>query len=176
MGHQISRIVAMIGAVLLVSALSAVAPDDDAAVVDRSYCHVGKWTKAPLNVPLDGGAAAPSLSSYGGMVDGPISGNGDFGLVVGTNEHTPAANQGSWLLMYVDTMHFRDVQNDVGAVGARDESGGKRGHPIGALPQSTRPWTTLPGHHRSSRPRAREQRPSVPPASRPQRSRPRCWW
>jgi hypothetical protein len=29
--------------------------------------------------------------------------------------------------MYVDTMHFRDVDNDVGAVGARDESGGKRG-------------------------------------------------
>ena len=61
------------------------------------------------------------------MVDGPISGNGDFGLVVGTNEHTPTASNGSWLLMYVDTMHFRDVQNDVGAVGARDESGGKRG-------------------------------------------------
>jgi hypothetical protein len=78
-------------------------------------------------VPLDGGADPPTLSAGGGMVDGPISGNGDFGLVVGTNEHTPTASNGSWLLMYVDTMHFRDVQNDVGAVGARDESGGKRG-------------------------------------------------
>ena len=94
--------------------------------LDRSYCHVGKWDEPPRNVPLDGGADSPKLSA-GGTVDGPISGNGDFGLVVGTNEHTPTANQGSWLLMYVDTMHFRDVQNDVGAVGARDESGSKRG-------------------------------------------------
>jgi hypothetical protein len=96
------------------------------AAVDHSYCHVGKWDAPPLKVPLDGGADSPKLSA-GGIVDGPISGNGDFGLVVGTNEHTPTANLGSWLLMYVDTMHFRDVQNDVGAVGARDESGGKRG-------------------------------------------------
>ena len=99
---------------------------DSAPTVDRSYCHVGKWDRPPRNVPLDGGADSPKLSA-GGIVDGPVSGNGDFGLVVGTNEHTPTANLGSWLLMYVDTMHFRDVQNDVGAVGARDESGGKRG-------------------------------------------------
>ena len=63
----------MIGAVLLThSALSAAVPP-----VDRSYCHVGKWDKAPLNVPL-----RTSRPTYGGMVDGPISGNGDFGLVV----------------------------------------------------------------------------------------------
>ena len=95
--------------------------------VDRSHCHVGMWDKAPMNVPLSRGKDPPALHDYGGVVDGPISGNGDFGLVVGTNENTPTAAQGSWLLMYVDTMHFRDVDNDVGAVGARDESGGKRG-------------------------------------------------
>ena len=97
--------------------------------VERSHCHVGQWDAAPLNVPLDGGAAKPSLSSYGGVVDGPLSGNGDFGLVVGTNEHTPTAAQGSWLLMYVDTMHFRDVSGDTGQVycGYDTQSAGKRG-------------------------------------------------
>ena len=111
---------------LLLSLLQQLLRTGSAPTVDRSHCHVGKWDQAPLKVPLDGGADSPKLSA-GGIVDGPISGNGDFGLVVGTNEHTPTANLGSWLLMYVDTMHFRDVQNDVGAVGARDESGGKRG-------------------------------------------------
>ena len=99
------------------------------AAVERSHCHVGKWTEAPLNVPLDGGSAKPSLSSGGGVVDGPISGNGDFGLVVGTNEHTSSSASGSQLLMYVDTMHFRDVIDDTGQVycGYDTESAGKRG-------------------------------------------------
>ena len=52
----------MIGAVLLTIVLSAAVPP----VVDRSYCHVGKWDRAPLNVPLDGGAAAPTVGTVSG--------------------------------------------------------------------------------------------------------------
>lgn len=105
------------------------AAGETAERVERSYCHIGQWDAAPRNVPLDGGSPKPSLSSYGGVVDGPLSGNGDFGLVVGTNEHTPTASQGSWLLMYVDTMHFRDVSGDTGQVycGYDTSSAGKRG-------------------------------------------------
>jgi hypothetical protein len=117
-------------ALIALSAVAASAPLARAAQsVERSHCHVGKWTEAPLNVPLDGGSAAPSLGSGGGVVDGPISGNGDFGLVVGTNERTPTAANGSQLLMYVDTMHFRDVISDTGQVycGYDSKDAGKRG-------------------------------------------------
>ena len=54
-----------------------------------------------MNVPLKNG-----LGFMGGMVDGPISGNGDMGLVVGA--------AGNKLLFYVDSMQFHDVVGDTG--------------------------------------------------------------
>ena len=77
--------------------MTAAAP----ATVDRSHCAVGTWASAPMNVPLKNG-----LGFMGGMVDGPISGNGDMGLVVGA--------AGNKLLFYVDSMQFHDVVGDTG--------------------------------------------------------------
>lgn len=84
--------------------------------VDRSHCAVGSWTAPPLNVPLKDG-----LGFMGGMVDGPISGNGDMGLVVGATQ--------SKLLLYVDSMQFHDVLGDTGTsyCGYDTQSSGKRG-------------------------------------------------
>jgi hypothetical protein len=85
--------------------------------VDRSHCAVGLWSNSPENVPLTG-----SLGHLGGMVDGPISGNGDMGLVVGE-----AA--GGRLLLYVDSMQFHDVVGDTGQsyCGYDGQGSGKRG-------------------------------------------------
>jgi hypothetical protein len=85
--------------------------------VDRSHCAVGLWSSSPENVPLTG-----SLGHLGGVVDGPISGNGDMGLVVGE-----AA--GGRLLLYVDSMQFHDVVGDTGQsyCGYDGQGSGKRG-------------------------------------------------
>lgn len=85
--------------------------------VDRSHCAMGLWSSSPNNVPLTG-----SLGHLGGMVDGPISGNGDMGLVVGE-----AA--GGRLLLYIDSMQFHDVVGDTGQTycGYDSDGSGKRG-------------------------------------------------
>ena len=90
---------------LLLLLLATAAPPRPAAgnaAVDRSHCAVGLWDAAPRNVPLKDG-----LGFMGGMVDGPISGNGDMGLVAGE-----AA--GGRLLLYVDSMQVHDPVGDTG--------------------------------------------------------------
>ena len=112
---------------LLMAGMASPAHHMHATTVDRGYCHVGWWDTPPLKVPLDGGAEPPNLRA-GGIIDGPISENGDFGLVIGTDARTSTASQGSWLLVYVDTMHFRDVQNGVGLSMKHDDADGISRH------------------------------------------------
>jgi hypothetical protein len=102
------------------------------AIVDRSHCAVGTWTAPPLNVPLKDG-----LGFMGGMVDGPISGNGDMGLVVGATQ--------SKLLLYVDSMQFHDVVGDTGTsyCGYSERGSGKRG--VGLLTVAPEPALNTSG-------------------------------
>ena len=106
---------------------------------DMSHCAVGKWDAAPKYVPLpmkDGPAGASlDMHASGGTVDGPISGNGDMGLVAGA----PAAQRGK-LLLYVDAMQFHDPLESSG-----QSYGGKRG--VGLLtvaPALAAPNGTMP--------------------------------